>query len=99
MSLQIPHEKQLAQTIANTPVLKTPYFQNKGITEAIADLAKEKFAGGNVIDLFARLGAADIVKDLRNREFDGEELSEAVWQQVLRNTEKALRDSLNQPIN
>jgi hypothetical protein len=96
MSLQVPSERQLEQIIANTPVLKTPFFQNRGVTQAIADLAKIKFAGGDLVDLFSKLAAADLVNELRNKKFGNEELSEIVWNQVLRATEKALKNSFNQ---
>ncbi|MFV0339210.1 MAG: hypothetical protein ACK5MA_01070 [Parachlamydiaceae bacterium] len=96
MSLQVPREDLLEKIIANTPVLKTAFFENRGVTQAIAKLAREKFAGGDLVDLFAKLAAADLVNELRPKKFGDEELADIVWQQALRATEQAFKNALNQ---
>lgn len=95
MSLYFPFELKLAQSIANNSMLQQPYFKNRGITEAVAELAKEKLVDEDLVNLFAKLAAANLVTDLRTRNIVGEELSEVIWGQLIKATENALKDALN----
>jgi hypothetical protein len=97
MSMYFPSEIQLEQSIANNQMLQQPYFKNKGITEAVAELAKKKFVGGNLVELFAKLAAVDVISELRKQKFADEELSEVMWIQVIRATEKTFQDCLTPP--
>lgn len=106
MSLKFPNEAIIQRIFDSNKLLNTLYLQDQGVPEAIANLAKTRFAGQDLQDLFVKLAALYIIDDLKtgNARFPGEEvpnlgelgLTDTPWNHITRATEGILRDCLEE---
>jgi len=91
--------------LSNHPLLKPDYYQEKGITKAIAELAAERFADSSKVEMDVKIGAMLLIIDLQTGKdgFKGKrlpnlgklELLSMFWTQISMATEKALIDCAN----
>lgn len=100
--LHFPDVKTMTQYLSNHPLLKTEYFLEKGITKAIAELAAERFADSDKVEMGVQIGAMLLIHDLQAGEdgFTGKPLPNLgklglpsmIWAQISMATEAALID-------
>ena len=99
-TLHFPNEAAVIQYLRNYPELKTEYYEEKGITKAVAELAAERFANSNKVEAGVKLGTALLIYDLQKGidGFTGKPLPDLgklglppmVWTQISTATEEAL---------
>ena len=92
----------ITRTLSSHPLLKLEYFEEKGITKAISDLAGKRFAKKECSEPSVKIGTLLLIEDLKNGKdgFEGDSipnlgklgLSGSTWMQISMNTEKALLD-------
>lgn len=102
-TLHFPDAATMTQYLSNHPLLK--YYQEKGITKAIAELAAARFADSDRVDMGVEMGTMLLINDLQTGEdgITGEALpnlgklglSPMTWTQISVATEKALTDCAN----
>ncbi|MBA3238180.1 MAG: hypothetical protein H0T62_07535 [Parachlamydiaceae bacterium] len=100
--LNFPDVATMTQYLSKHPLLNTVYFQEKGITKAIVELAAERFADTEKVEMGVKLGTKLLVNDLITGEdgFTGKPLPNLgklglpsmIWAQISMSTEKALLD-------
>lgn len=98
-TLHFPNEETMVRFLCNHNLLKMPFYQEKGITEAVAQIAAERFADSDKVEMGIKLGTQLIIYDLQNGEdgFTGKKLTkidlpEVFWRQLSMGLEKALLD-------
>lgn len=99
-SLHFPDAKAIKTNLCTHPFLNMPYYQEKGVTKAISELAAERFANQTIVPLAIEMGSNQIIMDLLAGEdgFTGKPLpnlgklglDNKVWTQLLMSTEAAL---------
>lgn len=104
-SLHFPDADTMRKYLNNHPLLKMDYFQEKGITKVIAELATERFANSEKEEMGVKIGAMLLIEDLKIGEdgFTGKPLPnlgkiglrETTWAQISMATEQALIDCAN----
>jgi hypothetical protein len=101
-TLHFPDQKTVAESLSDHPLLKTDYFEEKGITKAIAELAAERFADRDLVEMGVKMGTTLIIYDLHTGKdgFSGKPLPNLgklglpsmIWTQISMSLEKALLD-------
>ncbi len=104
-TLYFPDSVTMTQYLSNHPLLKQNYYQEKGITKAIAELAAERFADCGEREKGVKIGTVLLINDLQAGKdgFTGNPLpnlgklglSSMFWTQILMATEQALLDCAN----
>lgn len=104
-TLHFPDAVTITQYLSNHPLLKTDYYQEKGITKAIAELAAARFADNDIMETGVKIGAMLLIIDLLKGidGFTGESLPNLgklglppkFWTLIAMATEKALIDCAN----
>lgn len=107
-TLHFPDADTMTQYLSNHSFLKTAYYEEKGITKAITELAAARFANSTKAETGVKLGTMLLIGDLLKGEdcFTGKELPNLgklelppmVWTLVSMATEKALIDCANSVI-
>lgn len=103
--LSFPNKETMHDYLSNHALLNTEYFQQKGITQAIVELATERFADSRKPAQGMKMGAMLIVNDLQRGKdgFSGKDLpnlgklqlSDIIWKQISMSIELALIDCGN----
>lgn len=104
-SLHFPDAGTITQYLSNHPSLKGVYFEENGITKAVAELAAKRFADREIIEAGVKMGVAWLIHDLQTGVdgLTGEalpklrklELPPVVWSVISSVTEIALVDCAN----
>jgi len=103
-TLHFPDAVTMTQYLSNHPYLNMDYFQEKGITKAIAELAAARFADSNKVEMKVKMDTMLLIYDLQRGKdgFTGKALPNlgkwllpTIWTEVSTLTEKALIDCAN----
>ena len=104
--LHFPNAETMKTYLCKHPLLKMDYYQEKGITQAIAELAAERFADSDKVEMGVKMGTMLMMNDLQTGKdgFSGKVLPNLgklglpsmVWAQISMATEEALIDCANQ---
>lgn len=99
-NLHFPSQQTLQHCLFNHRSLNLPYYREKGISEAIAKLAAERFADSEMVSDGVKLGAMLVIYDIRKGEdgFTGKPLpnfkkvglDDMSWNFISMSTEDAL---------
>lgn len=105
MPLHFPDAETMTQYLSNHPLLKMDYYQEKGITKAIAELAAARFANSDKVEMGVKMGTMLLINDLQAGKdgFTGKALPNLgklglpsmIWAQISMATESALIDCAN----
>lgn len=100
--LHFPDAKTMTESLSNHPLLKMDYYQEKGITQAIVELAAARFADSDKEEMGVKMGTMLIIHDLQTGTdgFSGKAvpnlgklgLPSMFWAQISMATEAALMD-------
>lgn len=104
-SFHFPDAVTMVQYLSNHPLLKTDYFEEKGITKTIAELAAERFAENDLVETGIQIGTMCLIDDLKTGQdgFTGKplrnlrklELPPTFWMMLAMATQQALIDCAN----
>lgn len=101
-TLHFPNAQTMKACLCDHPLLAMDYYKEKGITKAIADLASERFANSDKVEMGIKMGTMLMINDLQEGKdgFTGKSLPNLgklglppmVWAQISMATESALMD-------
>ena len=104
-TLHFPNAQTMRECLCKHPLLAMDYYQEKGITKAIADLASERFADSDKVAMGVKMGTMLLINDLQEGKdgFTGKPLPNlgklglpsTIWTQLSMATEKAIIDCAN----
>lgn len=63
--LHFPSAESMVSFLAEHPLLKTDYCEEKGVTKAIAELAAKRFADREKSEIGVRIGVLLMIRDLQ----------------------------------
>lgn len=99
-TLHFPNAEIIKNYLSERPFLKINYFQEKGITKAIVDLAAERFADSEQTEMTVETGVRIMMNDLQKGKdgFTGKplpdlgelKLNQIFWRQLLIGTQASL---------
>lgn len=100
-----PNAVMMTQYLSNHPSLKIDYYEENGITKAIAELAAKRFADRDIVEMDVELGTRVLICDLQagKDRLTGKalpnlgelELPLIIWAQISMATKQALIDCAN----
>ncbi len=103
--LYFPDANTMTQYLSNHPLLKTDFYQENGITKAISELAAERFANSEKVEMGVIMGIMLLMHDLHEGKdaFTGKSLPNLgklgmpsiMWAHISESTQKALLDCAN----
>lgn len=101
-NLHFPKAHKMIEFLTHHALLNTAYLQEKGITQAVANLAAKRFANCERAEMGVKLGSILLITDLQAGKdgFTGEALPDLgklrlpdfFWEQLADMTELALKD-------
>jgi len=106
--LHFPNAETMKSYLSEHPLLKTDCYQEKGITKAIVDLAVERFADSDKVEMGVKMSTMLMINDLQEGKDGFTEkplpnlgklgLNQMLWMQISMATEKALIDCANSKV-